>query len=246
MMKLFSSRFPIILASSSPRRQAYLKELGLSFTVLVPKTDEIIDNSKTPAQNAQSIASQKANAILKDYANECSNALIIAADTVVVLDTRNYSSDTRYIPSFQNESYFQGDMQLDKVNKTLDVEEPKGFLDNKHFEILGKPQNTEEAFLMLKKLNGQKHQVITAVSIILPDKEEVTCYDTTDVYFQHFTDSVLQRYANSGEGLDKAGSYAIQEKGGFLVERIEGALSTVVGLPVHKLLHYLIERNIVL
>ncbi len=258
-MKLFTSRFPIILASASPRRQKYLDDLGLSYSVLAPTTPEEIDNNQKPCQNAMKIASEKAHAVLSSFECQCTNAIIIAADTLVVLDKLNSSYDLRYIPCFNKESFFHGDMNIDNLSfdansakNVNDLNNPSYVnnselkdMDNaQRFEILGKPKTEEEAFEMLKKLSGNKHRVITAVSIILPDKKEILFYDQTEVYFQNFTDSVLRRYAQSGEGLDKAGAYAIQGHGGFLVQRIEGALSTVVGLPVHLLLQQLLEKNV--
>ncbi len=112
-------------------------------------------------------------------------------------------------------------------------------------EIFGKPRDDEHAFSMLKSLSGKGHKVITAVSLMLPWGEEELFYDSTEVFFHDWSDDILQRYASCGEPLDKAGAYAIQGQGAFLVERINGSWSTVVGLPVTLLVQKLLHHNII-
>ena len=63
------------------------------------------------------------------------------------------------------------------------------------------------------------------------------------MYFHPWPESVLRAYVDTGEPHDKAGSYAIQGQGAFLVDRIEGSWSTVVGLPVTQLAHLLLHRG---
>lgn len=98
-------------------------------------------------------------------------------------------------------------------------------------EIMGKPQNADDAFRMLKKLSGSTHQVITAVTLIKADASD-TRVSVTDVTFRSLSDSEILRYIDSGEPMDKAGAYGIQEKGAVLVSRIEGDFYGVMGLPV--------------
>jgi len=102
--------------------------------------------------------------------------------------------------------------------------------------IMGKPANREEAFLMLSRLNGRRHQVITGICVMdvrdkLPDKAA----ELTDVIFRSLTPVEINNYLNSGEWMDKAGSYAIQGRGALLVSRIEGCYFNVVGLPLSRL-----------
>ena len=73
--------------------------------------------------------------------------------------------------------------------------------------------------------------------------EELIFSDTSRVYFHPWPESVLRAYVDTGEPHDKAGSYAIQGQGAFLVDRIEGSWSTVVGLPVTQLAHLLLHRG---
>lgn len=110
-------------------------------------------------------------------------------------------------------------------------------------EVLGKPNSPAEALSMLTKLSGNRHTVCSAVSLQSLDGPIFTDYELTDVYFFEIGKSQLSEYITSGEPLDKAGAYGIQGAGGFLVDRIEGNLDNVVGLPM-KLLDKLAGRII--
>ncbi|OGC78268.1 MAG: septum formation protein Maf [candidate division Zixibacteria bacterium RBG_16_40_9] len=102
-------------------------------------------------------------------------------------------------------------------------------------EILGKPKDEEEAFLMLKKLNGKWHQVYTGVALLNKNNSrQITGYEVTKVKFNSLTESQIQEYIATGDPLDKAGAYGIQESAaGGLVEKIEGNFDNVMGLPLH-------------
>ena len=105
--------------------------------------------------------------------------------------------------------------------------------------IIGKPKNTTEAAEMLRMLSGSKHQVTTGVCIAT--REELECFDdTTDVYFKELSDDEIHYYISEYKPLDKAGAYGIQEWIGMIgIKRIEGSYFNVVGLPIHKIYHYL-------
>jgi len=101
-------------------------------------------------------------------------------------------------------------------------------------EILGKPSDEVQACSMLRRLSGRGHEVLTRFAIALPARpSHPVCQTTvqTLVRFRHLSDSEVMRYVATGEGLDKAGAYAVQGMGAFAVERIEGSYSNVVGLP---------------
>lgn len=110
--------------------------------------------------------------------------------------------------------------------------------------IFGKPKSLSEAQHMLRCLAGRTHEVLTAVSVWMvsaPQPESVslgfrTFVDTTAVTFRTLTDEEIDDYLRLGESFDKAGSYAIQGAGAALVERIDGARDTVIGMPVKRLL----------
>lgn len=97
--------------------------------------------------------------------------------------------------------------------------------------VLGKPADEKEAFDTLRMLSGKQHVVCTAVAFA--DNREILSsgYELTTVYFNNVTDEQLSNYIKTGEPMDKAGAYGIQGMGAFLVDRIEGNLDTVIGLP---------------
>ncbi len=99
--------------------------------------------------------------------------------------------------------------------------------------ILGKPSGEADALRMLQLLSGCRHQVMTTVAICC--HERVTMRTViSDVYFTALSESEISAYWRTGEGQDKAGSYAIQGMGGMFVERIAGSYSAVVGLPLFE------------
>lgn len=101
-------------------------------------------------------------------------------------------------------------------------------------EILGKPTDTRDAVRLLHLLAGRVHSVFTRFAILdLDHSERPVCARTVEsrVQMRSATPDELARYAATGEGLDKAGAYAVQGCGAFLVERIDGSPSNVIGLP---------------
>ena len=99
-------------------------------------------------------------------------------------------------------------------------------------KILGKPESPEHAFAILSKLVGQRHTVCSAVALRTPNGNVSSAYELTDVFFKNVAPDDLRQYIASGEPLDKAGAYGIQKRGGFLVDRYEGNLDNVIGLPM--------------
>ena len=98
-------------------------------------------------------------------------------------------------------------------------------------EVLEKPRDAHHAALMLRKLSGQTHQVMTAVA--LADSQYVLdCLVMTEVTFRALTDADIADYIASGEPMDKAGAYGIQGRGGCFVRKINGSYHAVVGLPL--------------
>ncbi len=97
--------------------------------------------------------------------------------------------------------------------------------------ILGKPKDSADAYDMLRMLSGKIHSVYTGVCIKRGEKES-SFFQKTDVEFYPLTDDEIYEYIATGEPMDKAGAYGIQEKGFFMVKRINGDYYNVVGLPV--------------
>ncbi len=103
----------------------------------------------------------------------------------------------------------------------------------KEDDILGKPQNREEAYSMLKRLAGKTHSVYTGVAIITPT-EIRKFYEKTTVEFWELSHEEINKYLDTGEPFDKAGAYGIQGFGSLLVKKISGDYFAVVGLPIAR------------
>lgn len=101
-------------------------------------------------------------------------------------------------------------------------------------EVLGKPVNREHAFVMLKKLQGRTHQVVTGLCV----KSEFRTYQNvsvSDVTFAPMTDEEINQYIDTGECDDKAGAYGIQGYGGRYITHISGDFYAIMGLPLNML-----------
>jgi septum formation protein len=189
----FRSTKDIILASSSPRRQALLSSLGICFQVVPARFREPDpEPGQKPEEYALYMAKQKA----MEVAGKKPDALVIAADTIVVLD------------------------QI----------------------ILGKPLSDAQAFEMLRKLQGKTHRVITAVNIrSIKQKIEKIIVCGTFVEMSPVNDEILLQYVKTKEPEDKAGAYAIQGLGAFLIKSVHGSYTNVVGLPLAEVWNALFE-----
>ena len=111
--------------------------------------------------------------------------------------------------------------------------------------ILGKPGSRAEARTMLKQLSGQTHQVFTGYSICCKVKRRKFSETIkTQVLFKNLTDQEIEWYIHTTEPFDKAGAYAIQGLGTFLVKSINGSYTNVVGLPVCEVIEFLIKEGV--
>lgn len=186
----------LVLASASPRRIRFLRELGLEFAVLPAMIDEAVQWGERPEQYALRLAEEKARAIAGAHAEAC----VLAADTIVVLDG----------------------------------------------EILGKPRDSADAENMLARMGGRWHEVVTAYCLCrLVDGLFVRRAVTTKVLFRPLDRQLCRAYVLTGEPLDKAGSYGVQGRGGFLVEKIDGSCTNVIGLPVAEVVADLLRLRII-
>ncbi|KXS48248.1 MAG: Maf-like protein [Halanaerobium sp. 4-GBenrich] len=184
----------LVLASASPRREDILKKLDLKFTIVPSKIDEGEFTNNNPIELVKTLALEKA----KSVSNLVEDALVIAADTVVVYDQK----------------------------------------------ILGKPEDEEAAKKMLQTLSDKHHQVITGIAVLnSQNKKSYVEYNITDVKMTNMTEKEIDSYVDTGEPMDKAGSYAIQGFGGLFVEEISGSYHSVMGLPIHQLAKLLDKFN---
>ena len=112
--------------------------------------------------------------------------------------------------------------------------------------ILGKPDSIDEAREMLRRLSGKTHQVLTGYCISCKAKGRFLSETVkTDVHFKKLNETEIELYLQTGEPFDKAGAYAIQGIGTFLVKGINGSYTNVVGLPVCEVLEHLIREGVV-
>jgi septum formation protein len=113
--------------------------------------------------------------------------------------------------------------------------------------ILGKPKNREEALAMLRMLSGQEHWVLTGFSVRhlekgIGDHKAVE----TSVKVKALTPIEMEWYINTGEPFDKAGGYAIQGVGSFMIEWVRGSYTNVVGLPLCELVEMLVRLEAII
>ena len=104
--------------------------------------------------------------------------------------------------------------------------------------ILGKPENRDDAYRMMKLLSGQTHQVMTAVALLKSLKETEyelnTSLNVSDVTYKVLSEHEIEQYIDSREGEDKAGSYAIQGRAAAFITNLSGSYSGVMGLPLFE------------
>jgi len=159
--------------------------------------------------------------------------------------------DFQVIPSQAEEHVLDGEtpeehvirLSLDKATEVANRENIAGrwFIGSDTIvlcdgQILGKPENEAKAAMMLKKLSGREHRVLSGYAIIdrQSGKQRAEAV-STKVWFRQLTETEITGYIATGEPADKAGAYAIQGLGICFVARIEGSYTNVVGLPLCKL-----------
>ncbi len=177
---------PLILASNSPRRKDLLRQIGVDFSVDPADVDERVLPGESPEGYAVRVALDKARVT----AARTGTGIVIAADTIVVLDD----------------------------------------------EILGKPADAADAERILMRLSGKVHCVITGLAVMdAATGKSLSRTSITRVWFRILAPSEIISYVATGEPLDKAGAYGIQERGALLVDKIDGCYFNVVGLPLSLL-----------
>ena len=108
--------------------------------------------------------------------------------------------------------------------------------------IIGKPRDPEDAFRTLAALSGRTHEVVTGMALLRKrDGVRKVWSESTRVTFKTLSPDTIREYLRRVDVLDKAGSYALQEHGDMLVERVDGDADNVVGLPLGRLAGLLAE-----
>ena len=109
--------------------------------------------------------------------------------------------------------------------------------------LFAKATSLDEARDFLRALSDQTHEVITGCALISGDHEEIF-HDITRVTFLPLTDDVISRYLDAVHVLDKAGAYALQEHGDWIIARIDGSRTNVIGLPTEALEKVLLHHGL--
>ena len=112
--------------------------------------------------------------------------------------------------------------------------------------IFGKPTDRADAVRILEILGGRQHEVITGMCLLGPGgKGPKVGSVVTRVGFRHLTSAEIEAYVRTGEPMDKAGAYGIQDRGAFMVRSVEGSYTNVVGLPLCEVIDWLLEKKII-
>ena len=114
-------------------------------------------------------------------------------------------------------------------------------------QVFGKPQDKNEAYLMLKKLSNKTHEVKTIYTIFCEKLNiSLTRVVTSKVHFNNLDEKLINDYIASGSPLDKAGAYGVQDNNKFpIISHIEGSYTNIVGLPVDELKEDLISLKLI-
>ncbi|NBI99890.1 septum formation protein Maf [Lachnospiraceae bacterium] len=203
----------IILGSASPRRRELLEQIGLEFEIVVSDAREHYKSTR-PEDIVRELALMKAEHVAKEVERR-----------------EKERAEQASIPGLDT-----GEAHLRNVvilgADTIVVRDG---------QILGKPSDEEEAFSMLKSLQGRMHQVYTGVAVLNFDGSgslrTISHAEETKVYVHEMTDEEIRRYIAAGESMDKAGAYGVQGRFAAYIDRIEGDYYNVVGLPVAYLYH---------
>uniref|UniRef100_A0A915M1Y1 Uncharacterized protein n=1 Tax=Meloidogyne javanica TaxID=6303 RepID=A0A915M1Y1_MELJA len=108
-------------------------------------------------------------------------------------------------------------------------------------KLIGKPLNNNDAFNILKSLDGRKHQVRTGICLINKEGKKIVFSVETEVEFGRNGDKLIRNYINTGEAMNRAGAYAIQGKGAALIKAVYGSYTNVVGIPLNELIEKIKE-----
>ena len=205
----------LILGSQSPRRRELLERMGLSFRVLSAEIDETKYETDDPENSVLRICEAKAAAVARKMRNEGSG--------------------------IKDQGSGDAGMALCRPQEALILSsDTVVVLDGK---IMGKPHDAAEARAMLAALSGREHEVFTAFCLLPIEMQNAECKaqnavchcEKTCVKFRTLTPEEIAAYVATGEPMDKAGAYGIQNLGAMLVESIRGDYFTVMGLPVCQL-----------
>ena len=159
---------------------------------------------------------------------------VISAD--INEDTIPNESAEKYVARLAREKAMAGFFLIKQQTKAVLGSDTAVVIDG---EILGKPENDDDAKRMLNLLSGNTHQVMTAVALAVGNDASTTpelteVISVSEVTFKKLSHDEIERYVHSGECTDKAGSYAIQGLGAVFITHLSGSYSGVMGLPIYE------------
>ena len=209
----------IILASASPRRKELLERLGFTVKVIPSSIDESRMEGESPENYVKRLARSKCLTVVNR------------------LQTTLYPTSSPETPP-QRTTAIGGRHSEPRWVIGADTCVVLGDT------IMGKPKDTSEAASMLTQLSGKRHRVISGFCIhdLKKDKEGVQAV-STEVLFKTLTAPEIEKYITVGESMDKAGSYAVQGVGAYLVDSVVGSYTNVVGLPLCQMVEMMEEMG---
>ncbi|MBF0413493.1 MAG: septum formation inhibitor Maf [Desulfamplus sp.] len=206
----------LTLASQSPRRKELLEQAGVDFEIMPADIEEIVMPSELPDDYVKRLSREKAQFVAERVAQQS-----IVKKTVV---DKNYCSQNNTVTWVlgADTTVVMGDILLEK------------------------PTSDDDARKMLQTLSGKTHIVYTGFTLCCQSEGKVITRSVkTDVLFKNLTVREIDWYISTREPFDKAGGYAIQGLGAFMVKSINGSYSNVVGLPVCEVMEILMQERII-
>ena len=205
----------LVLASASPRRKELLEEVGFSVKPMPSTVDEERQLTEPPETFVKRMARSKVLTVVE----RIQQTLYPDGETARMGARLSRETPLRWV------------LGADTVVVLGD-------------EILGKPEDHEDAAAMLARLQGCEHYVLTGFCLydMRKNKEGLQAV-TTQVRFKPMTRVEIEKYLSVGESMDKAGSYAIQGVGGYIVDSLVGSYTNVVGLPLCQVVEMMVEMG---
>ena len=208
----------LILASSSPRRQELLREIGIPFQVHAANINEDQNAGEAPMEYALRLAREKAEAVAARYPQ----SYVLGADTIVVLKGEVLGKPIDHADAARMLRLLSG--RAHEVTTAVSLIPPNTALPSTSQSKASPNTISPSASLIAPNL-------VVPFSVAQGTLAE-TRASTTKVHFREIAEAEIQQYVAGGEPMDKAGAYAIQGGASRWTDRIEGEFSNVVGLPL--------------